>query len=226
MKHYSLKKNIKVFYNKTLSYQAYQKLSDYFRTKRWENLLFCDHYPVITAGIQYKEESFKLPKDFIEKQNVKIFYIQRGGDLTAHERNQIIIYLHIDVKKRQIKLADFLNQMIVLTKDLLRELFCVELFYNPKMPGLYDSDGKKIVSFGLEIKKGFTSSGLAINYTNDLKTFEYIYPCGFKFLQVNSIKNLVLLNSNYKKDDLDFDKKKIDFCKQWSESFLYYLQSF
>ncbi len=221
-----LKKNIKIYYNKTLPYDTYQKLADYFRIKRWENIIFCDHYPVITAGIQYKEESFKFPKDWIEKQNVKIFYTQRGGDLTAHELNQIIIYPHIDLKKRQIKLTDFLNQIIFLTKNIIEDKFSVRLNYHSEMPGLYDLAGNKIVSIGLEIKKGFTSSGLAINYTNDLKTFTYIFPCGFRFLKMNSIKNLVSEQFNDKKNDFDFNKKKIEFCKQWSDLFLQYLQSF
>jgi hypothetical protein len=92
-------KNIKIFRFKTLPYKTYLNLSEYFRKKRCENLVFCDHHPVITAGIQYKQESFKFQTDFISKQGVEIHYVKRGGDLTAHELGQIIIYPHIDLKK-------------------------------------------------------------------------------------------------------------------------------
>ncbi|MFN3605436.1 MAG: lipoyl(octanoyl) transferase LipB [Leptonema sp. (in: bacteria)] len=227
MQNQNLKNTIKIFYNKTLPYKKYQTLAKYFRKKRIENLIFCDHYPVITAGIQYKEESFKFPKEWLERKGIEIHYTQRGGDLTAHEKNQIIIYLHIDLKKRQIRISDFINAIVVITKDLIGAIFSISLYYNLEMPGLYTNLGEKIVSFGLEIKKGFTSSGLAINFTNDLRTFEYIHPCGYKDLKINSIKNL-LLNSNkdYKIDDLVLEKKKNDFCKAWSERFLLFLDSY
>lgn len=224
MKNKNLNKIINIFYNKRLKYEQYIKLSEYFRKKRSENLLFCDHYPVITAGIQYKEESFKFSKDWIEKHGIKIYYTNRGGDLTAHELNQIIIYLHIDLKKRQIKISNFIDTIVSITKDLIYQDFQINLNYNSKMPGLYTELGEKIVSMGLEIKKNFTSSGLAINYTNDLKTFEFIYPCGYKNLKVNSVKNL-LVELNHKIDDLLFEQKKNDFCIKWAESFLSFLES-
>lgn len=224
MQNKNLNKIINIFYNKRLKYEQYIKLSEYFRKKRSENLLFCDHYPVITAGIQYKEESFKFSKDWIEKHGIKIYYTNRGGDLTAHELNQIIIYLHIDLKKRQIKISNFIDTIVSITKDLIYQDFQINLNYNSKMPGLYTELGEKIVSMGLEIKKNFTSSGLAINYTNDLKTFEFIYPCGYKNLKVNSVKNL-LVELNHKIDDLLFEQKKNDFCIKWAESFLSFLES-
>lgn len=224
MQNKNLNEIIKIFYNKRLKYEEYIKLSEYFRKKRLENLLFCDHYPVITAGIQYKEESFRFPKKWIENQGIKIYHTYRGGDLTAHELNQIIIYFHIDLKKRQIKISNLIDTIVAITKDLIYQEFRINLNYNPTMPGLYTEFGEKIVSMGLEIKRNFTSSGLAINYSNDLKTFEFIHPCGYKNLKVNSIKNL-LMKLNYKIDDLILELKKTDFCKKWAESFLSFLES-
>jgi lipoyl(octanoyl) transferase len=217
--------NIPIYNFKTLNYAKYLKLAEYFRKKKKENILFCDHYPVITAGIQYKKESFKLPEELIKRQGIEIYYTKRGGDLTAHELGQIIIYPHIDLKSRKIFLVDFIKTMMEITKDLIYSEFQIELFYKENMPGLYTLKEEKIVSMGLEIRQGFTSSGIAINYSNDLKTFSYIFPCGYKNLKMNSIKNLLTekINQNLsinKMDDDVFHTKKIDFCKKWAKKFL------
>lgn len=212
---------IHVYSFKTISYKKYIKFVDYFRKKRKESILFCDHFPVITAGIQYKKESFKIPEHLIRDKNIDIEYVKRGGDVTAHEPGQIIIYPHIDIKKRKIPITKFIIDFIKITENLIFEEFHIKLLYKEDMPGLYTHEGEKIVSIGLEIRNGFTSSGIAINYQNDLKTFEYIYPCGFKHLKMNTIKNLALVNStNTKFDDVVLNKKKFDFCKKWSESFI------
>jgi Lipoate-protein ligase B len=99
---------------------------------------------------------------------------------------------------------------------------CRSTLEDPQMPGLYTEKNEKIVSMGIEIRKGFTSSGIAINYSNSLKTFDYIFPCGYKNLKMNSIKNLLIeQNPTIKKiDDDEWNSKKIDFCKKWAEKFL------
>ncbi len=217
--------SILVFNFKTIPHKKYIKLANYFRKKRKENIIFCDHFPVITAGIQTKKESFKIPENLIKEQNIDIEYIKRGGDLTAHEIGQIIIYPHIDIKKRKISIVKLINHIIEITKDLIFKEFQIKLSYKEDMPGLYTNDGEKIVSIGLEIRNGFTSSGIAINYQNDLKTFNYIYPCGYKHLKMNSIKNLLKNNDdlNSKFDDEIINKKKFDFCRKWSEDFIAHL---
>ncbi|GIX43224.1 MAG: octanoyltransferase [Leptospiraceae bacterium] len=220
-------KNIDIYYFKTLSYQRYLKLAEYFRKKRKENLLFCDHFPVITAGIQYKKESFKIPEEFIQKKGIEIYYVKRGGDLTAHELGQIIIYIHLDLKKRKISITDVIQIIINITKDLIYLEYGISLIYKEDMPGLYTEKNEKIVSMGLEIRKGFTSSGIAINYCNGLNTFNYIFPCGYKNLKMNSIKNIIEQKNlvDKKIDDDEFNYKKIDFCKKWADQFMQYLSS-
>ncbi len=198
--------------------------SYFFRKKRWENLLFCDHYPVITAGIQYKQESFKFPTEYISNNNVDIFYTKRGGDLTAHELGQIIIYPHIDLIKRKYPITRFISQIIEITQNLILREFKISLHYLKEMPGLYTNTGEKIVSIGLEIRKGFTSSGIAINYQNNLNTFKYIYPCGYKNLKIETLINLIQKESNNKLDDSEIIKKKYDFCKKWAQEFLSLLE--
>ncbi len=212
---------IPVYNFKTISYKKYINFSSYFRKKRKENILFCDHFPVITAGIQYKKESFKIPEHFIRNKNIDIEYVKRGGDVTAHELGQIIIYPHIDLKKRKIPIVEFINNMVDITQNLILKEFHIKLHYREDMPGLYTHEGEKIVSIGLEIRNGFTSSGIAINYQNDLKTFDYIYPCGFKYLKMNTIKNLLsVIDTNTKFDDVILNKKKFDYCIKWSEEFI------
>ncbi len=208
---------MKFFIKKSIPYNKYYKISEYFRKKRWENIIFCEHPPVITAGIQFKQESFRIPIEALKSKNIDVFFLKRGGDLTAHEHGQIIIYPHIDLKKRKLSLSDFVQFCIDNTKNILNYVFELNLIYEKDMPGLYTGEKQKVVSIGFEIRKAFTTSGIAINYKNNLSTFQYIYPCGYKELEMKTIQQLTNLNS------IELEKKQQIFIEKWINNFQQFL---
>ncbi|MCS7204471.1 MAG: lipoyl(octanoyl) transferase LipB [Leptospiraceae bacterium] len=216
---------IPVYPYKTIPYDSYLRLSHYFRKKRKENLMFCDHYPVITAGMQFQPKSLKVSEEWLKLHQIDFFHVKRGGDVTAHELGQIIIYPHIDLRKRKILLQNFIDMIVSITKQTVKEIFQIELEYKKDMPGFYFDD-QKVISMGLEIRAGFSSSGLAINYKNDLKTFRFIHPCGYENLKMTTIEQILENQkkiTNQEKKELYLEAKKIDFCKRWEELFCSYL---
>lgn len=81
---------------KPVPYQEYLTLESDLRRRREELILVCEHSPVITAGVQFKDKSIRVPETELAARGVAFHKTSRGGDVTAHEPGQIVIYVHAD----------------------------------------------------------------------------------------------------------------------------------
>lgn len=194
-----------------LLYQRYDRLQKQLRRRRRELLLFCEHRSTITAGIGTEITNLKSTEDMLKNQGIDFIHVRRGGDLTAHEKGQCVIYPHIDLRKRSIPAGMFFQNLLAITAKSIAETWGCLTLEQPGSPGLYvDSGHKKIVSIGIFFKGFFTSSGLAININNNLSTFQHIHACGLKNVQVSSLSNL-----GYDTSDIKVRR----FKASWQEHF-------
>lgn len=171
-------------------YRRYLFLQETLRIRRKELILFCSHAPLITAGIQTKESSFLTGRNELSRMGIEVCSIKRGGDATAHEPGQIVIYIHLDLKKRNIQLSHFFRQIFRITQESIESVWNIPLHYRDEDPGLYSEEGKKIVSGGISFKSFFTAHGIAVNLENSLNTFSHILPCGLKDVLPGSLKEM------------------------------------
>jgi len=172
---------------KPLAYQEYLHLESDLRARREELILVCEHSPVITAGVQFKDKSLRVPQTELAPRGVAFYKTSRGGDVTAHEPGQIVIYVHVDLKARSLDVSKFFKGLLESAQTAAKNSFGLDLDLNTEAPGLYVS-GRKIASIGIQFKSFFTGHGLAINVTNDLSTFSLIDPCGFDSLEMTSVE--------------------------------------
>jgi lipoyl(octanoyl) transferase len=192
-----------------VDYLRYLHLQEKLRAKRRELVLLMEHPPTITAGIGCKEKNLLLDKQELEKRNIHLVYIKRGGDYTAHEPGQLVIYPHIDLKKRNIRISNFVEIFLVSIQTSIQKTWSLELFNDPSNPGLYTTIANKklkVVSVGLYCKSFFTGFGASINISNSLHTFEYINPCGFPSSAIVSLQRLGYspnLYDTFKKNFID-----------------------
>lgn len=193
----------------------YLELQKKLREKRREVLLFLEHLPGLTAGINYNIANLLVTKEFLIESNIDLSFLPRGGDFTAHEPGQLVIYPHIDLKKRGIKISSFADLFLLAIRESIKEVWGIELITDKTKPGLYllnegllakehNSDSlnrrpKKLVSIGIYCKSFFSSFGAAINISNDLKHFKMIHPCGEN---ADSIVNLQMLGGNVLLEDI------------------------
>ena len=72
-----------------------------------DTLLFVEHEPVYTLGKNAEVNNIlsDCPKD------VKIFNIDRGGDVTYHGPGQIVGYPIINIKKRNISISRYIHTL-------------------------------------------------------------------------------------------------------------------
>lgn len=145
-----------------------------------------EHPPLYTAGISAKDD------DIIEKL-FPIYKTGRGGKYTYHGPGQRIIYLMLNLKKRnkcdiRLYIKD-LGRWII---NVLKHFDIIGEFKEDRI-GIWVNDGgieKKIAAFGIRIRKWVTYHGIALNVFPDLSHYRGIIPCGLQSYGVTSMEKL------------------------------------
>ncbi len=150
--------------------------------KTQDEIWVVQHYPVFTLGRNGKREHI------LNAGDIPIIPIDRGGQVTYHGPGQLVIYLLIDLKRRQLGVRQLVTHIeTAIIKFLATENIIANS--NPKAPGVYVNNAK-IAALGLRISKGCSTHGLSFNVDMDLTPFQHINPCGYKGLQITQCKDL------------------------------------
>lgn len=148
-----------------------------------DELWLLQHTPIYTQGQAGKAEHILNP------QKIPIVQTDRGGQVTYHGPGQLIAYVLMDIRRRDLGIRTLVCQ---LEKILINVLKQVSIPAETRLgaPGVYIED-KKIASIGLRVKNGCTYHGIALNVAMDLKPFSGINPCGYAQLQMAQIQDYV-----------------------------------
>lgn len=150
-----------------------------------DELWLVEHDPVFTLGLAGKEEHI-----LIKDHDIPIIRTDRGGQVTYHGPQQIIIYLLIDIKRLGLPIRELVTRIENGVINYLA-ILGIEAYGDRDAPGVYVA-GKKIASLGLKIRKGCSYHGLSFNFNLDKTPFSYINPCGYAGLQVVNLCELVV----------------------------------
>ncbi|CAL4042933.1 lipoyl(octanoyl) transferase LipB [Buchnera aphidicola] len=175
------------------------------RTVETLDELWCvEHYPIFTLG------SLGTRKDIIKPVKIPIMHTNRGGKITYHGPGQQIIYLLLDLKRRNISVRNIISLIENSVVDTLNYFF-IKSHIMHEYPGVFVKN-KKICSFGLRIKKGCSLHGFSLNVCMDMRPFSYIYPCGNKKINMTQIYDFKK-NINCTTIKLVLIKKIVNFLK-------------
>lgn len=166
----------------TETWQAMKKFTDSREAHAADEIWFVQHPPVYTLGQAGKVEHLLTPGD------IPVVHSDRGGQVTYHGPGQLVCYLLLDVRRRQLGVRDLvtaIEQSIVQLVDA----YGVVSESKREAPGVY-VDGRKLAALGLRIRKGCSYHGLSLNVDMDLEPFSNINPCGFEGLEVIDMKRL------------------------------------
>ena len=147
-----------------------------------DELWLLEHPPVYTLGLAGK------PEHLLRATNIPVVKIDRGGQITYHGPGQIVVYLLLDLKRRNIGVKELVRRMEQAVIDLLAAHGIVAARL-AGAPGVY-VDGAKIAALGLRVKHGCTYHGLAFNVDMDLAPFAAINPCGYEGMRVTQCRDL------------------------------------
>lgn len=149
-----------------------------------DELWLVEHDHVFTLGLAGKEEHI-----LIKNHDIPIVRTDRGGQVTYHGPQQIVIYLLIDIKRLGTSIRELVERIENAIIEYLAT-FGIQANGDRDAPGVYVS-GQKIASLGLKIRKGCTYHGISFNYNIDKTPFTYINPCGYAGLKVVNMTELV-----------------------------------
>lgn len=148
-----------------------------------DEIWLLEHPPVYTAGIAGKTEHWPRADN-----GIPVLRIDRGGQITYHGPGQIVVYLLLDLRRRNLSVRPLVRRMEQAVVDLLAG-YGVTAHGRPDAPGVYVG-AAKIAALGLRIRNGCCYHGLALNVDVDLAPFSEINPCGYPGLEVTRTADL------------------------------------
>ena len=144
-----------------------------------------EHDSVYTLGLNRQGTRFPA-------NSIPVLPVDRGGKITYHGIGQVIIYVLVDLKRRQLNVRQLVQIMESCMIELLAR-FNIDADTKKDAPGVYvwlNGQQQKIASLGLRLKNQCSYHGLSLNVDMDLSPFSAIDPCGFAGLQMTQTKDL------------------------------------
>lgn len=148
-----------------------------------DELWLVQHPPVYTLGLNGKREHVLDPGD------IPVVPCDRGGQVTYHGPGQWVLYLLLDLKRRNLGIKPLVSLLEQTTIDLLAQ-YGINAHTQDNAPGVY-VDNAKIAALGLRVRRGFCYHGLSLNTAMDLEPFGRINPCGYAGLRSTQLIDLV-----------------------------------
>jgi lipoyl(octanoyl) transferase len=165
-----------------------------------------EHPPLYTAGISAKDTDLLRPDQF------PVFATDRGGQYTYHGPGQRVVYLMLDLKRRQRDVRGFVEALEAWVIAALLA-FNVEghirqgrvgVWVERRDKGLTPPPEDKIAAIGIKLKHWVSFHGISLNVEPDLEHFSGIVPCG---ISAHGVTSLVDLGLPVTMDEVDYELK-------------------
>lgn len=147
-----------------------------------DEIWLCQHPPVFTQGLAGK------PEHLLRDIGIPVVPVDRGGQITYHGPGQLMAYLLLDIKRRELGVKTLVNRMEAAVIALLAA-YGIAAERRAGAPGVYVGQAK-IAALGLKIRRGCSYHGLSLNVAMDLSPFQAINPCGYAGLAVTQMSEL------------------------------------
>jgi lipoyl(octanoyl) transferase len=180
------------------------------------HLLFVEHPHVYTLGKSGDENHLLVNADFLKSIHATYYKINRGGDITYHGPQQMVVYPILDLDQFFTdihKYLRFLEEAVIKTISH----FGIIGGRSEGETGVWidasdKTKARKICAMGIRASRWVTMHGIALNVNNDLSYFNNIIPCGIQDKAVTSIKAEL-------GKAVDFELVKTLFRKYFAEIF-------
>ena len=150
-----------------------------------DTLILAEHEPVYTLG-KNADENHILQHP---PREVKIYHIERGGNVTFHGPGQLVGYPILDLHNYKKSISYYMRGLEQLIIDTLAE-FTVTAERKDGLTGVWVGD-EKIAALGVRVTRWITMHGFALNVTPDLTYYSGIIPCGIFEYGVTSMAKLL-----------------------------------
>ena len=152
--------------------------------KEQDTLILVEHEPVYTLGKNANDNHLLQSAS----EEIKVYRIERGGDITFHGPGQIVVYPILDLNRFVKSVSWYMRTLEKIIIDTLSD-FKIKAELKDGLTGVWVGD-EKIGAQGVRISRWVTMHGLALNVNTDLKYFDGIIPCGIFDYGVTSMEKL------------------------------------
>jgi len=150
-----------------------------------DTVLLVEHEPVYTFGKNANENH--LLQNYPE--NVKVFHIERGGDITFHGPGQLVGYPIIDLHNYKMSISWYMCSLEAVIINTLNH-YGIAAEHKKGLTGVWVKE-EKIAALGVRISRWVTMHGFALNVNTELHYYDGIIPCGIFEYGVTSMKKLL-----------------------------------
>ena len=148
-------------------------------------LLLVEHEPVVTLGRGTRAGSLPVPLPALERRGLDVFEVERGGDVTWHGPGQLVGYPILDLEQLRADVHWYLRRLEASLVNALEGLG-IEAGVREGLTGVW-TNGRKIASIGIHVRRWVTYHGFALNVTTDPAAFDAIVPCGIHGVEMTSV---------------------------------------
>jgi lipoyl(octanoyl) transferase len=145
-----------------------------------------EHPPLYTAGTSAKRS------DLLDTKRFPVYETGRGGQYTYHGPGQRVVYVMIDIAKRDRDVRAFVS---ALEQWIIDTLFSLGIKGERRCNRVgiwvsHEGRDQKIAALGVRLRRWVSFHGIAINVNPILSHFDGIVPCGLSAYGVTSCQAL------------------------------------
>lgn len=155
-----------------------------------DTLLLLEHPPVITIGRSGNSKNILASREILEKEGIRLYTVDRGGDVTYHGPGQLIGYPIIDLANHGKDIHLYLCGIEKSIVALLKREYAVQTEIVQGYVGVWHST-EKIAAIGVTVRSWITTHGFALNVDPDMNHFAMIHPCGIRDKGVTSLSRIL-----------------------------------
>ena len=79
--------------------------------KSKESINFVEHPSVFTLGTNAELKNVLINEDNRTALNIDLVHVDRGGDVTCHNKGQLVAYPLLNLKKRKLKPVEYVRML-------------------------------------------------------------------------------------------------------------------
>ena len=151
--------------------------------KEPDTLIIVEHEPVYTLGKNANDNHLLQSAS----EEIQVFRIERGGDITFHGPGQIVVYPILDLNRFVKSVSWYMRTLEKIIIDTLSD-FKIKAELKDGLTGVWVGD-EKIGAQGVRISRWVTMHGLALNVNTDLRYFDALYPVEYLIMALHLWKN-------------------------------------
>ncbi len=154
-----------------------------------DTVILLEHHPCLTIGKKGGFDHILVSDRTLDREGIKVYETDRGGDITYHGPGQLVCYPILDLNGFGCDVHLYARRMEETLISTL-EAFGITAGRKADYPGVWAGDAK-IGAEGIAIQHWVTMHGVSLNVCPDLRHFSFIVPCGISALGVTSMEKLL-----------------------------------